>query len=283
MPASLYPPPAQVDCRHLTRLRLLHLTLCLAEADEYEPLTSLPALERLVLVSCLQLPACLGRLPALRLLSLINSPILEHKPHDSEAEYEEEQAPPSAELQSLQAAALRRALSALSAARLTQLELHTHYPVGCSQELARLNGLQALQARLASGSAPLPAGAWLRSLRWAVLSWDVAAAALPALAAATQLEGLAIQSLAYLRTDNLAEEQPFLLAVLAWAPQHRSLRLLEVEFRGETRQAGESNPAVRAAMQQAQQAAPALRVQFGSQVSGQLDAPTTLPSMAEYA
>ncbi|PRW05763.1 Purple acid phosphatase 18 [Chlorella sorokiniana] len=138
--------PSQLDCRSLTRLRLLCISLSQAEAGDYEPLWNLPALERLSLASCLQLPACLGRLAALRVLSISDSPMLEY---DFELA-EEEQDPSSDELQRQRAAALQQALSGLSAAQLTQLALATNYPADCSQALMRLPAAMAQRLLLAA-------------------------------------------------------------------------------------------------------------------------------------
>lgn len=242
----------------MSRLRELRMWQTTADAEEFEPLSSLPALEKLSLTACLQLPACLGRLPALRLLSIRNSPMVTF----AAAAPEEESV-----LSELRADLLNEALNTLSARQLTQLQLEFGHTPEWPPSLLGLRGLQALVLERRRQAVPLPAGPWLSSLRWAVLAADVAAAALPALAAATQLESLAVESY-----RSLDEVRPQLLAVLAWAPQQLALRLLEIEhsYWRQPEAAAERDPAVCAAVEHAQRAAPALQVQFDDRIKEQL-------------
>lgn len=249
----------QVDCQRLTRLRELRLFNTAAAAEEYEPLASLPALEKLSLAACLQLPDCLGRLPALRLLSIRASPLLTFATHSNEVEWD---------LDEERAELLDEALSTLSARQLTQLQLNVGFAWEWPTSLLGLRGLQALALERRRQAAPLPAGPWLRSLRWAVLSTVAAAVALPALTAATRLEGLSLES-----HSGLEEVRPCLLAWLAWAPQQPALRLLEIEHKDWNQPeaaTAERDPEICAAVEHAQQAAPALRVEFGGRLKTQL-------------
>ena len=183
------------------RLQDLRVYECTVSAEQYEPLASLPALARLSLARCLELPACLGRLPALRLLSLFLSPQL--RPAD-----------PNINLSDFQAALLDSALSTLSPTQLTQLQLADH-DVQWPSTLPRLRGLQVLGLQRQCPSQPLPTGTCLGSLRWAApLTEEAAATALPALATATRLEAFAVWS--HASVDQL---QPILPDVIAWAAQ----------------------------------------------------------------
>ncbi len=242
-----------MDCQHLQHLQELRLHGCTAAAEEYAPLASLPALEKLLLWSCLELPDCLKRLPALRLLAIHHCPLITFNPPESDEE---------GKLSELKAALLDSSLSTLSTAQLTQLQLAdkaAEWPTA----LTRLRGLQMLSLERRCRSESLPIGPWLRSLRWAVLTAEAAATALPALAAATQLEGLGVWSYA-----SPAQLQPILLDILAWAPQQPALRLVEVEARSIAGR--ETAQSVHAAIERAQLVAPALQVQFGCSLSKRL-------------
>lgn len=233
-------------------LQDLRLYECAATAEEYEPLASLPALQRLSFTRCLELPDCLGRLPRLRLLSIYFSPLITFdEPEDEE------------ELDESRAALLDSALSMLSStAQLTQLQL-ADYGTLWPPALTSLRGLQVLGLERHRFAEPLPTGPWLRSLRWAALTAEVAATALPALSAATQLQGLAVWS--YASRDQL---QPILPDIIAWAAQQRPLRMLEIEPR--TSSGREAAQSLQAAIERAQQAAPALQVQFGCRLQKRL-------------
>lgn len=265
-----------MDCRSLTRLRLLHLSYAEPSEDEYEPLASLPVLERLRINACFELPSCLNRLPALRVLCTADSPTLRHL------------GLPENERQMQEAAALQQALSTLTArqlAQISQLEVMGSCPADCSQALQRFSGLQMLQVQLASGSAPLPVGAWLHSLRLLALRADDAARALPVLAAATRLESLAVHTLVRRMFSAAEEDRPLLVAILAWAPQQRSLRLLEFDS-GDILPAAtqlEGDGAICAAIERAQQAAPTLCVQFGHSLTDLLCSTLSLPDIDSYA
>lgn len=105
-----------------------------------------------------------------------------------------------------------------------------------------------------------------------MLSAEVAAVLLPALATVNSLECLAVT-----RYCDLNKARPALLAVLSWAPQQRSLRLVEIDHQAHP--AAASDPQVRAAADQAQQAAPTLRVDFSSSLTEQLRFTAEAPSM----
>lgn len=247
-----------MDCERLTLLQDLRLCECDATAEAYEPLASLPALERLSLASCLELPDCLGRLPALRLLSIHRSPhIRDHNPGIED----------EGELNSIRAARLDAALGQLSATQLTQMQL-AKQAAQWPPALACLRGLQVLVLLRHGHAEQLPPGPWLSSLRWAVLTTEAAATALPALATATQLEGLAMRS-----DTSLVQLWPVLLDILAWAPQQPALRLLEIETCdpfGRGTIASSSDPAICMAIVRAQEAAPGLQVLFGRRLRQRL-------------
>lgn len=240
------------------RLEELRLFECSATMQQYQPLANLTALKRLSLARCRMLPAsgCLGQLPALGLVSIRASPSPDYIFGDQ---------PPLPH--GVRAEMLDLALSTFNATQLTQLqlaELATEWPPA----LLRLRGLQVLcleSRRQLSGAGPLPGGPWLSSLRWAALYTSVAATALPDLATATQLEGLAVYS-----SDSLDTLRSLLLDILAWAPQQRALRLLEIRTSTGRPKPDEPDPAVRAAIEQAQQAVPDLQVQFGRRLQKRL-------------
>lgn len=141
-----------MGCHRLPPLRDLRLHTCTAAAEEYEPLGSLPALERLSLTACLQLPDCLGWLPTLKLLSISCSPLLTFEDADAEK---------AAEWKELRAELLDEALEALIAAQLTQLQLGCDHSTAWPSALTDLQGLQALVLTRCTAAAPLPGGPWL--------------------------------------------------------------------------------------------------------------------------
>lgn len=233
-------------------------------------MASLPALERLALTCCQHLPACLGQLPALRLLAIRYSPTWQPGAPD---EYDDEPAPDT------RGARLSEALNAPQLARLTQLELCLDYTLEqWPPALLTLTNLQGLHLDVTYDSPPLPAGPWLGNLRWAVLSAHIAGSA--SLAGASRLERLALTSpapLDWIRTQ--------LLEVLAWVHGQPAMRLLEIDHRypepDESARAHQ-DPAVCAAIEQARVAAPALRVQFGSRLQQQLCFPLNPPDVMSY-
>lgn len=251
---------------------MLRLWNVSAAADDYAPLASLPRLQVLALKGCLQLPACLSQLSALRLLVIHSSPLVTF-----DALLDEEQD----ELASITFALLSEALNSISHTQLTQLELSGRYPAEWPPALLTFERLQGLSlGNCAPESAPLAAGLWLHGLRWMVLQARLAAVSLPALSAATQLSSLVVEEQ---RPLNVA--RPQLLAVLHWAAQHPPLRHLEIDhlhsLLNKQSAAAQDDPCICAAVEQARGAAPVLCIRFGkfgSRLKDQLCLPRETPN-----
>lgn len=235
----------QVDCSALPCLQLLSVNAAALDAAAYEPLTFLPALKHLVLWHCPELPTCLARLSALCALRIFYTP-------------REWVGIPGDAIDG-RAAALEAALAPLSG-QLTSLELSCSYLSSCPATLPAFHRLEGLVFHPEDNvPVQLPTGPWLRKLRWAIVDAQTAAASMVALATATQLESLVLRD-----TSTLDAIRPALLAVLSWAPQHSSLRHLEIDHvnisgswdRSELHARGD--PAIQAAIVQARRANPFL-------------------------
>lgn len=167
----------------LAQLRSLCLegVQSLSPAD-YSALASLPHLERLSLVCCSHVPACLPALTTLHTLHLHNTPHM-YGPGDREG-----------------AATLGAALAELTG--LSHLALH--HIATLPPQLAGVTQLRRFlwqrppflppSASNAAASSQLPLGPWLSGLQQLGLDADMAAASLAALAAAQQLEALCVQT-----------------------------------------------------------------------------------------
>jgi len=237
----------------LPRLKQLNLyEVATGAAAAYEPLNFLPALEHLLLWSCAELPACLPRLPALRLLRIRETPAAWMHDDDLDEEGVADEVN----------AALVPLTGQLTGLELSCGYLRTRMPPALSA-FSCLEGL-ALGIRH-SVALPTNAGGtalWLRNLRWAAFSVRTVASNLTALAATTQLESLAVNDFTAINSVR-----PALLSVLSWAAQHPSLRHLEVYHSGPAStipaRDAEDDPDVQAAAPQARQAKPALIIDFG--------------------
>ena len=159
---------------------------------------------------------------------------------------------------------LQAALAALP--RLTSLQLLG----ACSgrllafpAELAGLTRLQALDWRWPAPADPaLPAGPWLARLLRLALPVSVAAASLPVLSAAWQLEALAANR--YDRCGSPAEQ----LSLVGWAARHPALQRLHLQAAAAPQLAEDVGLAE--ALKEAAQLAPALHIacEFGGGSAG---------------
>ena len=223
------PPALVLQLSALTNLRQLTLQFPRCGPDGYAPIQHLTALTRLVLeVEVYALPGCLTCLTQLRDLRVYSW-------NEGMAAHE--------------AAGLAGALPSLQ--QLTRLDVYIEHEVPTAA-LTALTNLQTLwwESMPVSGTSALPPGAWVRGLRTLLLSASLAAASLSVLAAATQLERLGIRG-------HILSEQPPLPAIVAFAAERPSLRLLVLFYT-------DMPDDVKQAVQRAQRQCPDLHVVLGS-------------------
>lgn len=152
----------------LSQLQALGLHCFGYTSDSYAQLAALPALRRLWLGDCSEVPACLSRLTQLEALSCWDEGTVLDK-----------------DTADLLAAALPH-LTRLTHLAISQLE-------GAEQAAAALASLPRLQRLVWGGNQPLPPGPYLRSLRSLDTFASSLLASLPALAGATALEAVGLE------------------------------------------------------------------------------------------
>jgi len=185
----------------------------LAAAPAASPLAGmpcLPRLRRLALSNCFLgscLPACASQWTGLQELEVFH-------PQQAEAD--------------AWRGSLSSALQALPQLRGLWLEWND-YPGGTSpQAAAGLSRLEWLYWEPNGGGAALPPGPWQRSLRMLVTNYETAAASLPFLSGAQQLERLSLVNPPYKAgwTPDSAKARQW-PAFWSWAAKHGPLRCLE--------------------------------------------------------
>lgn len=99
-------------------------------------------------------------------------------------------------------------------------------PSGLANLIASLPRLQQLDWHCWNDGMPLPTGPALTSLRRLRVPVPVLARSLPALSQATQLEALELSP----RSADAGDDSTALCAVLRWAPQQPTLRLVSLDL-----------------------------------------------------